>query len=153
MPFVEKVEARAYSRATEVVDRVKRAVFTLFPESLWDKVNISTTKTEGHGQVPIHVVIASIKGKKQAQTTFSSLVDRLEEADRRWLAASIDQRLDEKCVLYLRVDKQDAFNGDIHIAKGPDVIRVKVYLREYPRCDRQKTIEYVRNTLARVERE
>ncbi len=147
MPSIERVEARAYSRSTEIVDRVKMAVMALFPETAEEKVKLDSTTTEGYGQIPIGVITAQVSNKRMAQVTFEHIIEMLPPADREKLASTVERRLDDKCVLFLRLDKQEAYQGNIRLATRPDVIRVKVYLREYPRCNRLETIEFIKGAL------
>jgi RNA binding exosome subunit len=58
--FVGKVEARAFSRATEIVERVESAVLNIFPNELLDRVKITRTMTEGHLQVPVVIITATL---------------------------------------------------------------------------------------------
>ncbi|MCF2137241.1 MAG: hypothetical protein K9W43_08365 [Candidatus Thorarchaeota archaeon] len=153
MTFVERVEARAYSRATEVVERVKKAILALFPEELEKKVTIKSVKTEGHARVPIIVITAQIRGKHQALVTLEHIIKQLPDADKQEIAHTIEQRLNEKCILFFRFDKQDAFRGDIHLATRPDMISVKVYLRDHPKCNRKVVIKFIHETLGITERE
>ncbi|MHA1771122.1 MAG: RNA-binding domain-containing protein [Candidatus Thorarchaeota archaeon] len=152
MPFVERVEARAYSRATEVVERVKKAILALFPEELAKKIAINSVETEGHARVPISVITAQIRGKRQALATFEYIIERLPDTDKQMIAQSIERRLNEKCILFFRIDKQDAFRGNIHLATRPDMISVKVYLREYPKCNKREIIDFINSALGITER-
>ncbi|HDD67081.1 MAG TPA: hypothetical protein ENG31_00475 [Candidatus Thorarchaeota archaeon] len=153
MPFIERVAARAYSRATEIVDRVRAAILNLFPEDLRQHVRTNTVRTEGYGQIPIVIVNAVISGKRVARKTFHHLIGQMSQADRDWLSVSLDRRLDERCVLFLRVDKQEAYIGSIRLARGPDVISVRVHIREYPRCDQEKVMRFLRETIRSVGQE
>ena len=47
MSFVAKIEARAYSRETEVSERVAEAILNIYPEKFRGLVELDSTKVEG----------------------------------------------------------------------------------------------------------
>ncbi len=136
--FFDRVEARAFSRATEVVERVRIACFNLFPEELRKKIKVRIEKTEGHLHDPIQVIHATLSGKRNCDKAFTYLLDNLSEEDQRNLLRSLDIRLDEKCVFFVRIDKQSAYLNNIHLGNRPDLIRISYHIRQYPRCERDK---------------
>ncbi|NWF97132.1 MAG: hypothetical protein HXY34_13400 [Candidatus Thorarchaeota archaeon] len=144
MPFVERITTRAYSRGTEVLSRVQTAVLSLYPEAVRERVDLKVTPTEGHNQSPIMVLSADLRGKKDCHHVLTSILGRLEPSDRQTLMSTLEQRLDENCTLYIRVEKQDAYLGRVRLAVGPDLISIQVHLRDYPRC----TPESVRGLLS-----
>ena len=134
MVFVAKIEARAYSRATEVSERVVKAILNLYPEKFHELVNIETTKVEGQSGQNILIVASRLEDKAGSETTLDYIFRRLEERDRRSLSNSLLQRIDEKCIFFVRIDKQAAFLNSIGLAKGPDMISVQIHIRQYPKC-------------------
>jgi RNA binding exosome subunit len=134
MPFIGKIEARAYSRGTEIVDRVTEAVLNLYPEELRDSVDVEAESTESHKNTEIIVILASIEKKIHCEQTFTRIIESLSERERKTLRRTLSRRLDDQCVLFLRIDKQASYLGEIRLASNSDVISVRVHLREYPRC-------------------
>jgi len=148
MPTVYRVEARAHSRATEVVDRVVAAVQNVFPDEARRRVAVETRTVEGHGGIPLVIVTASLKGEDVGNRTFEYLANELSEGDRIWLNSTLDRRVDQKCVLFLRVDKQRAYRGQIVLAAGPDIISLQIHFRNGRKCKRSQVIAFIRNVLA-----
>lgn len=134
MPFISKIEARAYSRGTEIVERVTEAVLNLYPEELRDSVEIEAESTESHKNTEIIVILVSIEKKAYCAQTFARIIESLSEKERKTLRRTLSRRLDDQCVLFLRIDKQASYLGEIRLASNSDVISVRVHLREYPRC-------------------
>jgi RNA binding exosome subunit len=62
----------------------------------------------------------------------------LDENDRRHLSSSLTDRIDKNCLLFVRIDKQAAFLDDIVLAKGPDVIIIRIHIRQYPKCRQEE---------------
>jgi RNA binding exosome subunit len=69
MPFVAKVEARAYSRATEDSDRVVAAILNLYPEKFRELVELKSTKVEGQSGDTILIVESKLIDKIGTETT------------------------------------------------------------------------------------
>ncbi|UCH03398.1 MAG: hypothetical protein JSW05_07300 [Candidatus Thorarchaeota archaeon] len=132
--FIDRIEARAHSRATEIIERVQTAVLNLFPESIQESVQVTVERTEGHRQTRIVVISAVLEDKAACDDTLSFIAEAFSESDRRAIIKSLSLRLDDQCILFLRIDKQESFLGGIQLAKGPDVISVKMHLKQYPRC-------------------
>jgi RNA binding exosome subunit len=134
MPFISRIETRAYSRGTEIIERVTEAVLNLYPEDMRDSVKITTESIESHRNTKIIVILTFIESKRLCEQAFTWIVKRLSEKDRRVLRSTLSQRLDDQCVLFLRIDKQASYLGETRLASDSDVISVRVHLREYPRC-------------------
>ena len=147
MPFVSKIETRAYSRGTEIVERVREAVLNLYPEELRHLVDIEVESTESHRHAEIIVVLASIEKKLHCEQTFTKIIESLSERERKTLRRTLSRRLDDQCVLFLRIDKQAAYLGEIRLASNSDVISVRVHLREYPRCLRSDAETFLTDRL------
>lgn len=147
MSFVAKIEARAYSRATEVPDRVKKAILNLYAEKVRDLVGLESTKVEGHSGDEILIVESMLKDKASCDATLDYIFEKLDERDRRRLRNSLSRRIDRHCLFFLRIDKQAAFLDDIKLAKGPDVISVQVHIQQYPKCKQEDAITMLEDRL------
>ncbi len=147
MSFVAKIEARAYSRATEVPERVVAAILNLYPEEYREIVELETTKAEGHSGDKIVVFESQLKHRVGCEATLDYIFANLGKEDRRRLHNTLQQRIDKNCFFFVRIDKQAAFLGDIVIAKGPDIISVQVHIQQYPRCKQENVIAMLRDRL------
>ncbi len=147
MSFVAIVETRAYSRATEVSDRVVTASLNLYPENFRQHVGIRRTKTEGHSGNEIVVIESVLKNKTGCESTLDYIFGKLDERDRERLLNSLSRRIDEHCLFFIRIDKQAAFLDNIVLTKGPDVISVQVHIRQYPRCRQENAVAMLEDRL------
>jgi len=135
MPFINKIEARAYSRATEISDRVIisiRSIFpenirqnvsvseeqvegqsgdlrSIFPENIRQNVSVSEEQVEGQSGDSISIVSGLLTSRDDCETTFDYILKKLEKSDRSAIRRSLDLRLNRNCVFFLRIDKQGAF--------------------------------------------
>lgn len=117
------MHARAYSHATENLDKVEQAVLNLVGDC---ELNVSMT--EGHHGNPIHIVEAFLQGGKEISSFFSRLGDRV----LRELDESLEQRMDDSCNLFMRFEKQAALMDDLRLARTDDAIQVRLKVRAFP---------------------
>ncbi len=150
MSFVAKVEARAYSRATEISDRVIIAILNLYPEKYRELVEFESTKAEGQSGDDILIVGSNLKDKEGCEATLDYFLGKLGDRDRRRLSNSLTRRIDRNCIFFIRIDKQRAFLDEIVLENGPDVIIVKIHIRQYPRCRQEEVIAMVEDRLRKT---
>lgn len=137
MTFVAKIKARAFSRATELPERVESAILNLIPEEFRNDVKLNTSDVEGHSGDDRQIVVAQLKNKIGCEATLDHIFSSFDDRDRRRVRNSLLRRLNMNCLFFLRIDKQAAFLGKIALADGPDVISVRIDIKQYPKC-RQK---------------
>jgi len=118
---------------SEVIERVEQAIKNTIPEKYRKDLEIQRTKVTGHYNDKIIILETSIRKKKIAQAIFAYLIDSLNERDLKWIKRNLDQIIDEKGSLYLRLSKQDAYENKIRVASDNDIIRLKIVFRQYPR--------------------
>lgn len=119
--------ARAFSHATEDLEKVKLAVSnTVGPEGL------EIRGAEGvHGN-PISIVEATALDQDAITYFFS----RLSDGDLQTLMNTLEKRVDEGCNLFLKIDKQSAFMGRVQLGSGDDVVSVRLRVAAFPAtCD------------------
>lgn len=123
---VRRVNARAYVHATEDRERVLKALITVFPGDIIDRLEIREERYEGHYGNPIIVLEADSRDPLVAEKTLRHVLSSLPSSDRRYLLASLEERVDRSGSLYLRLSKQKAYLGELVIHEGDDVIRLMV---------------------------
>lgn len=140
MPFVDKIEARAYARATEVLEKVVSSVQSVFPENLRQKLVMSKSKAEGQAGDTILVITATLEGQENCELVMDYVFNQMDNQSRRAIERSLDIRLDDDCVFFLRIDKQAAFLGSMRIAGESDLISARFHFKHYPGCKREEVI-------------
>lgn len=120
---------RAFCQATEDEEKVRRAL--LFASGGKEE-RVHRTKCEGYHGNPIVVLDVCISTTKSIKAVFQSL--SLE--DRQTMLEDLEDRIDEDCTFYFRLDKQEAFQGRMAMGEkgeGDDVIAVHGKVRSYPK--------------------
>ncbi len=141
---VRGAEVSVFAHATEDESKVKHAVKALIgfdPE-------YTESKLEGHYQDPIMLLTTKL-GKKEASDALAHIYSRLSSLDRQALLDGLVNRVDEGGSLYVRLDKQKAYNGRAVLAEN-DPIRIRFRLQLPHRAD---PVTFTREVLLDLEEE
>ena len=120
---IASLSFRTFAHATEDEERVEQALkFASGAEE------ITKSKSEGYHGNPIVVMEAKISRSREIKAFFASLpID-----DVQHLLDTLERRVDEESMFFLRLDKQAAFEGRIAMAEDDDVISVRGKIKSYP---------------------
>jgi len=126
---VAYVDFRFCAHATEDVEKVIKAVQTVLQVyNEEDEIGFNKNTVEGHYGNPITFFDARIKNKKVIKAVVENLAANLGSFEKAELSRTLD-RCFEKGSLYLRLDKQAAFQGKIKLVTS-DPIRVRIRFRQ-----------------------
>lgn len=139
VPF-HYVDLRAFAYATEDEKRVETALRSLLPED----ATLERTESVGHHGDRIVVLSARIEVADGMRHVLSRLAE-LDSIDR--VRDELDQRVDDNCALFMRLDKQAAFRGDVRLGHG---ITLRAKVEAYP-AKKAAAVENARETLSRLD--
>ena len=122
------VDIRFCAHATEDVDKVMEAVQNVLPSDLDEDVAFKRSSLEGHYGNPITFFETRIKDKLTVRALVEKLAANLGSLDKDELGRNIDRYV-EKGSLYIRLDKQAAFQGKIKLVIS-DPIRIRIRFRK-----------------------
>jgi len=122
------IDVSLFAHATEDEDKVMRAVQNLFPLKYLDSITFRRQNLHGHHKNPIVLFETRIKDKEIIQTFVENLSSSLSVVDKENLLEEISQYV-EKGSLYLRLDKQAAFQGNFKLCTA-DPIRMRIRFRK-----------------------
>jgi RNA binding exosome subunit len=123
------VDLRVFAHATEDPERVLAAVRNLLPSESVDSVVFKRSSLSGHHGNPIVLFEARVKDRKLVQAVFAKLCSGLGLMDKEVLAGEILGHL-ERGNLYLRLDKQSAFLGEVKLG-SVDPVHVRVHFKKH----------------------
>ena len=138
VPF-HYVDLRAFSYATEDEKRVEQALYSLLPED----VELDRVENVGHHGDRIVVLSARVERADEMRHVLDRLAE-LEDLDR--VLDELDERVDDNCALFLRLDKQAAFRDEVRLGPG---ITVRTKVEAYP-AKKEKAVANARETLSRL---
>jgi hypothetical protein len=123
------IDIRTFAHATEDTEKVLTALHNTLPPETIQTVNFQKTNLTGHHGNPITLIETRIKDKNTAQAAFQKLATSLSIIDKEQLNSEIKQHL-EKGNLYLRLDKQNAYLGQIKLCQT-DPIRLRIHFKKH----------------------
>ncbi|MDS0477994.1 RNA-binding protein [Natrinema sp. 1APR25-10V2] len=137
------VDLRTFCYATEDEKRVEEALRTFLPDGDDEPFEIERTESEGHYGDRILVLSARVENADDVRHVLSRLAD-LESFD--GLIDELDERVTENTELFLRLDKQAAFQGDVRLGDG---ITFRGKVEAYP-AKKEKAVENAEEVLERL---
>jgi RNA binding exosome subunit len=138
VPF-HYVDIRAFCYATEDDKRVADALRTLLPEEF----ELRRTESEGHHGDRIVVLSARVENADDIRVVLDRIGELPDDKQDR-LREELDERVTDNTELFLTLDKQAAFNGDIALGDG---ITVRAKVEAYP-ASKEAAVENARDVLA-----
>ena len=134
------MHGRVLSHATERLERVEKSIQNVFRDS-----KLEVKRTVGHHGNPIIVVEASTT----SMDAIADMLARLQPRDIEMLLKTLEDRIDDSCNLFVRLDKQSAFAGEMRLAENDDAIAVRIKVRAFP-AKKALAIEVVSDTLQQM---
>jgi len=122
---------RAACHPTEDESRVKDALrFASGLDEPGFTGALQDTPMETHHGLPLHILEATVDRSRAVR----DILERLFALDAALptLRATLDRRVDDDGVLYLRLDKQAAAQGRLELLDGEDAIQIRLKLEVYP---------------------
>ncbi|PSQ60347.1 hypothetical protein BRD18_01285 [Halobacteriales archaeon SW_7_71_33] len=138
VPF-HYVDLRAFAYATEDVDRVETALRAVLPEEF----PVERTRSEGYHGDRILVLETRVENADDVRHVLDRLAG-MDAVDR--VLDELDERVTENTELFLRLDKQAAYRGQVELGEG---LTLRGKVEAYP-ADRDRAIENAREVLTRL---
>lgn len=138
VPF-HYIDLRTFCYATEDEKRVEQALRTFLPE----EYEIERVQNEGYHGDRIVVLSARVDNADDVRHVLRRLSE-LPDID--GIIGELDERVDENCSFFLRLDKQAAFRGDVRLGPG---ITLRAKVEAYP-AKQEAAVENARNALERA---
>ncbi|USZ68025.1 RNA-binding protein [Halorussus salilacus] len=136
VPF-HYVDLRAFCYVTEDDKRVEDALRTFLPEEF----EVERAESEGYHGDRIVVLSARVENADDVRHVLSKVA---ELPDVEGLLDELDDRVDDNCSLFLRLDKQSAYRGRVELGEG---ITLRAKVEAYP-AKKEAAVENAREALA-----
>ncbi|HUR61555.1 MAG TPA: RNA-binding domain-containing protein [Candidatus Thermoplasmatota archaeon] len=134
---------RAVAHPTEDVERVRRAVAFVAgaqaapaaqPESSGSLPSgsdpVVDTQMETHHGLTSHVLEATLEKSRPLRDVLGRVL--AVPGARARLLATLEARTDDDGVLYVRLDKQAAYQGRLELTQGEDCVQLRLKVEAYP---------------------
>ena len=126
-PPIGYIDVRVFAHATEDSDKVLAAIRNLLPSELGESVVFQKTRLTGHHGNPIILFETKLADKQVLPAILKKFGASLPSFDKEQLNDNMKLHL-EKRNLYLRFDKQFAFQGEVRFSQN-DPIRFKIHFK------------------------
>lgn len=127
-PPLSQVDVSCFAHATEDEGKVLDALRHLLPKAYVDNIVFTKKKTEGHHGNPIVLFESTIKDKVILWALVENLASNLSPLDKETLLSEVERHF-EKGSLYIRLDKQAAFEGEFKLASA-DPVRFRLRFKK-----------------------
>jgi len=118
---------RVFAHATEDSEKVLTAIRNLLPVELGEEVVFQKARLSGHHGNPIVLFEAKLADKHLLPDVLRKIGAGLTSLDKEQLDSDVKAHL-EKRNLYLRFDKQFAFQGEVRFSQN-DPVHFKVHFK------------------------
>lgn len=125
---VAYINIEFFAHATEDLEKVMEAVKNILPTNRVEEIDFKKNSLKGHHGNPIVFFEAKIEGKELVKAVVDSVFSRLSVLDKEMLRREIKLHV-EKGSLYLRLDKQSAFQGVVKLCTA-DPIHLRIRFRK-----------------------
>ena len=139
VPF-HYIDLRSFCYATEDEKRVRQALETVLPEEF----ELDRVENTGHHGDRIIVLSARVDTADEMRVVLDRLAE-LDEIDS--IIDELDERVDDNCSFFLRLDKQQAFKNRVQLGPG---ITLRAKVEAYP-AKHEKAVANAREALALAE--
>ena len=126
-PSIGYVDVRVFAHATEDAEKVLAAVRNILPVELGESVVFQKTCLTGHHGNPIVLFEAKLTDKQVLPGVLEKIGAGLPVLDKETLDSDLKLHL-EKRNLYLRFDKQSAYQGEVRFSQN-DPIHFKIHFK------------------------
>ena len=119
--LTKAVKISVFAHATEDEEKVKQAVKRIASyEHVFESQRLS-----GHYEDPIILITSKTTRKKEATDLLGKIIKKLSMLDKQTLLDNLPNHVDPQGNLYIRLDKQKAYNGKVTMHEN-DPIRIKI---------------------------
>lgn len=125
--MIHNISYRTFVYGTEDEEKVITAISYLFSNSLPEK-----SINEDHFGNKIIVLTDKITKKRTNKDIIAFLNENLSEEDKNTIKNELNRRMDDKGKLFLRFDKQLAFDEKLKLTYSGNAIHIRIKIASYP---------------------
>ncbi len=122
------ITGEAFEYSSEDPDKVKQAIDFVFPV----EKKLRKERIESYHKVPFYKIIIEVKKQQEIKKLLKHWKGLLSEEDKEKIKKTVRDRVSDEGVLFVRFDKQAAFDKVLRVSYSGDVIRVTIKLTSYP---------------------
>ncbi|MDO5826076.1 MAG: exosome protein [Methanosphaera sp. rholeuAM130] len=125
--MIHNISYRTFVYSTEDEENVVKSLNYIFLEPSPVK-----TITEDHFGNDILILSQKISKKRYVRDIVNFLNENLSQQDKDVLREELSRRMDDKGNLFMRFDKQEAYDENLKLTYDGDAIHVRIKIASYP---------------------
>ncbi|AWX33306.1 RNA-binding domain-containing protein [Methanosphaera sp. BMS] len=133
--MIHNISYRTFVYSTEEEENVVKSLNYIFSEPSPVK-----TITEDHFGNKIFILSEKISKKRFTKDIVKFLNDNLSTEDKKIISDELSRRMDDKGNLFLRFDKQEAYDENLKLTYDGDAIHMRIKIASYPVSKKNATI-------------
>ena len=122
---LQSVQISTIAHATDDLDKIQIALRFILPESLKMREVFTRKYVQGHHGNPIVTFEAKLTKLQEVEEFIEYFAKQLPTSEKRLIRRNLGAHSDDEGNLYIRLDKQQAFRGEIKLC-NEDPIRVRL---------------------------
>ena len=133
MKLAHSISISVFVKHGEDEAAMRQALLSLVPfqDLEKEKVKLKRTAAEGFDH-KIVILEITLEKERHTATFIASLKEKLAPSDIRLLATQ-ENRVDEECCFYLRLDRQKLMSGECALTDSGDCFHIKMSLAAFPK--------------------
>ena len=133
--MIHNISYRTFVYSTEEEENVVKSLNYIFSEPSRVK-----TITEDHFGNKIFILSEKISKKRFTKDIVKFLNDNLSNDDKNIINDELSRRMDDKGNLFLRFDKQEAYDENLKLTYDGNAIHMRIKIASYPVSKKNATI-------------
>ncbi len=124
--MIHNISYRVFVYGTENEDKVQQSLRTIFPGAKPER-----EVTEGYYKNQV-IILSQKFSKKQEIKIFIKKLAEMDDSEKNKVLNDLEKKMDSKGNLFLRFNKQEAFQDNWNVVDHGDAIHVKIKIAAYP---------------------
>ncbi|MBW2991201.1 hypothetical protein KY348_05870 [Candidatus Woesearchaeota archaeon] len=133
MLLANNIKVNVFVKQEDDEASVKKHLLALFPFDLeQEKIALQRNKAVGFNQREIIILEVDLFKERHTRAFLESFVSKLNEQQKQSLVKQ-ENRLDDDCNLFIRLDKQKLLNGEFWITDSGDCYHIRISIAAFPK--------------------
>jgi len=133
MKYANRVKISVFVKPEEDEARIAEAMRSLIPFNLEEqKLILKRSTVQGFSEKKIIIYELELEKESHTNAFLKSLNEKLDERQKDMLILQ-DNRLDDECCFYLRLDKQKLLDGEYQLTNSGECYHIKMCIAAYPK--------------------
>ena len=133
MRFANNIKVSVFVKPEEDEASIKKHLLALFPFDLeQEKIIFKRSNATGFNQKEIIILEVDLKKERHTNAFLNFLKEKLNEQQKAVLVKQ-ENRLDEDCNLFIRLDKEKLLNNEFWIIDSGECYHIRISIAAFPK--------------------